>query len=35
MPEPGYNDGESPPLWIWILGFVVLIVAIALIQSCT
>lgn len=35
MPEPGYNDGDSPPFWIWVVGFALLIILIALFQSCT
>jgi hypothetical protein len=34
MPEPGYNEGESPPIWVWILGIAILIVLIAVYQSC-
>jgi hypothetical protein len=34
MPEPGYNDGEAPPLWVWIVGLFLVILIVAAIQSC-
>ena len=35
MPDPGYNVGDSPPLWVWIVGLSLIIVVLALFQSCT
>lgn len=34
MPEPGYNDGDAPPLWVWIIGMMVFIVLLILVRSC-
>ena len=30
MPEPGYNDGDQPPFWLWVcvaVGALLLIIA--------
>ncbi len=34
MPEPGYNDGNAPPLWVWLVAAVLLIGILLLLQSC-
>lgn len=34
MPEPGYNDGDGPPLWIWVVGLLVVVAFFLFIQSC-
>ncbi len=34
MPDPGYNDGEPPPLWVWIIGAVLMIFILVLLGSC-
>ncbi len=34
MPEPGYNDGDGPPLWVWLIGFLSIIVFFVFVQSC-
>ena len=33
MPEPGYNDGDAPPLWIWIVGLLVIVLLFLWFQS--
>jgi hypothetical protein len=35
MPEPGYNEGESPPLWVWVVGLTVILIVVAIFQSCS
>jgi hypothetical protein len=33
MIEPGYNEGESPPFWIWVVVLAICLIAIFLILS--
>ncbi len=34
MPEPGYNDGESPPFWVWLVLLLGVVGSLLLIPSC-
>jgi hypothetical protein len=34
MPEPGYNEGDAPPLWVWVIGFLAIIAVLLMLQSC-
>ena len=33
--DPGYNSGEAPPFWVWVVGLFVVMVVVALFQSCS
>lgn len=35
MPDPDYNLGDAPPIWVWIVGLSLVVFLLALIQSCT
>ena len=35
MPDPGYNSGDPPPLWVWIIGLSLIIIVLAWWQTQT
>jgi len=35
MPEPGYNDGDAPPFWLWLAAAAVVFVLLLTLRSCS